>query len=274
MSADRLDAPNSELPAVRRSRVVAFVESVAQAGVHEIAEQFDVSPDTIRRDLTALDADGRLTRTRGGAIANSVLNSPDRELRVRKRLQEVEKATIGRIAAGLISDGAVVALNGGTTTLAVARSLGDRRDLTVATTSLSIPFEIPAHAVRNLYVFGGDVRLSSQVTIGSPVHPDDAVLDRVHFNVAVIGVGGVTEDGYSVSNLGEAASIARMIRRADTCIVVADATKYHRSQFAFLAPLGDAHHFVSDSPPPPTIGQALLRSGVQLHTEETVTNDV
>lgn len=254
-----------ELPAVRRDRIVGFVETTRQASVHEIAEQFEVSTDTVRRDLTALHKEGKVTRTRGGAVANSLLNSPDRELRIRQMLQEQEKARIGELAAPLIPNAAVVAFNGGTTTLAVARNLTEHRELTVATNNLSIPFEIPPHSVNNLYVFGGDVRFSSQVTVGFTSFPDVEVPGMVHFDLAIIGVGGVTTEGFSVSNLGEASMMRQMIRRSTTVVIVTDTTKFNRHQFALVAPLDSAHHLVTDSPPPPDVHEALEAAGVQLH---------
>lgn len=269
MSGEAAEAGSTELPAVRRGRIVTYVESVRQASVHEIAAQFEVSPDTIRRDLIDLHQDGLLSRTRGGAMANSALNSPDRELRIRQQIQDTEKKRIGALAATLIGNGAVVAFNGGTTTLAVARCLTDHRELTVATNNLSIPFEIPTHAVKNLYVFGGDVRFSSQVTVGFAAFPDTGDPGTVHFDVAVIGVGGVTAEGYSVSNLGEASMMRHLIRRATRVIVVADATKNNRPQFALVAPLDAAHDFVTDTPPPPELTEALEGSGITVHCEQT-----
>lgn len=271
---DASDPAGGELPAVRRDRIVGFVEAARQASVHEIADHFDVSPDTVRRDLTVLHKDGQLTRTRGGAVANSLLNSPDRELRVRQMLQEQEKARIGELAAPLIRNAAVVAFNGGTTTLAVARNLTDHRELTVATNNLSIPFEIPSHAVNNLYVFGGDVRFSSQVTIGFTSFPDVEVPGMVHFDIAIIGVGGVTTEGYSVSNLGEASMMRQMIRRSTTVVVVTDATKFNRHQFALVAPLDSAQHLVTDSSPPPDVQEALEAAGVLLHVDAPDNDDL
>ncbi|ROR73146.1 DeoR/GlpR family DNA-binding transcription regulator [Bogoriella caseilytica] len=255
----------AELPAVRRERIVEYVEQVQQASVHDIAEEFAVSADTVRRDLIALHKRSMLTRTRGGAVANSVLDSPDREIRIRQQLKEPEKRAIGARAAQLIPSEAVVAFNGGTTTLAVAQHLGAHRNLTVATNNLSIPVEIPQQAVRNLYVFGGDVRFSSQVTIGFASFPDADAPGMVHFDLAIIGVGGVTPEGYSVSNLGEASMMRQLIRRSTTVVVVADSTKFYRTQFSLLTSLDAADHLVTDVAPPHELSEAISRAGVELH---------
>lgn len=265
MSGLDADPGGSELPAVRRGRIVKFVETARQASVHEIAEQFDVSPDTVRRDLIELHKQGVVTRTRGGVMANSVLDSPDRELRIRQQLQEAEKDTIGRLAARLISNGAVVALNGGTTTLAVARHLSDHRNLTVATNNLSIPFEIPTQAVTNLYVFGGDVRFSSQVTVGFASFPDVGASGMVHFDITIMGVGGITTEGFSVSNLGEASMMRQLQARSTRVVVVADATKVNRAQFALVSALDTIDDLVTDQRPPEELYDALTEAGVTVH---------
>ncbi|WP_159622089.1 DeoR/GlpR family DNA-binding transcription regulator [Ruania rhizosphaerae] len=265
MSEETAESGGAELPAVRRGRIVDFIESMRQASVHEIAEEFDVSPDTVRRDLIELHKDGLLSRTRGGAIANSVITSPDRELRIRQQLQESEKKRIGSFAAGLIPNGGVVAFNGGTTTLAVARNLSDHRDLTIATNNLSIPFEVPTHAVRNLYIFGGDVRFSSQVTVGQASFPDLGDPGTVHFDTAVIGVGGITSEGFSVSNLGEAGMMRHLIKRSTRVIVVADSTKFNRPQFALVAPLSAADDLVSDAAPPEALRTMFDELGIVVH---------
>jgi DeoR/GlpR family transcriptional regulator of sugar metabolism len=255
--------PGGELPVVRRGRVVDYVDSVRQASVHEIADHVEVSVDTVRRDLTTLHKLGLLTRTRGGALANSALTSPDRELRVREQLQEREKEGIGRLAATLVEHGAVLGFNGGTTTLAVARCLTDHRDLTVATNNLSIPFEIPVQSVRNLYVFGGEVRFSSQVTVGSTSFPDTEA-GMVHLDVAVIGVGGVAPEGYYVSNLGEASMMRQMVQHSSRVVVVADSTKFSRHQFALVTSLEAADHLVTDAEPPAELRAALEDAGVEV----------
>lgn len=255
------EASGSELPAVRRDRIVGYVDSMRQASIHEIADHVDVSLDTVRRDLAALHRAGMLTRTRGGAVANSVLNGRDRELRVRRELQEQEKARIAECAVGYIDDNSSLGLNGGTTTLAVARALSTRRNLIVATNSLSIPFEVSEQAVKHLYIIGGDVRFSSQVTLGHSTFADEVVPGIANFDTVVIGVGGLTPEGASVSNLGEAAVTRQMVRRALRVVVVADSTKFNRRQFAMAATLDEIDYLVTDAAPPAQIREPIEAAG-------------
>src|SRR3954471_20120213 len=99
------------LPAGRKADLAAFVGEVGQVTVANLAERFDVSPDTIRRDLDQLDADGVLIRTHGGAISLQAVPRPDTGLDVRLRLQTTAKDQIGALAAGLVEDGTALMIN-------------------------------------------------------------------------------------------------------------------------------------------------------------------
>jgi DeoR/GlpR family transcriptional regulator of sugar metabolism len=255
------------LPAGRKAELASYVADVGQVTVAKLAERFAVSPDTIRRDLDQLDADGLLIRTHGGAVSLSAVPRPDTGLDVRMRLQTSAKERIGALAASLVEDGSAVVIDAGTTTLAVVRHLRDQRELTIATNSLRLPAEISPDVYRDLYVFGGQVRLSAQATVG-PVSfqmtPAGADVE-VRFDLALIGVGAVHADsGYSTSNLGEAAMMAEMMDRAARVAVLADHSKFGRHLFAQIAELGRADYLVTDTAPPHELSEALDEAGVKV----------
>ena len=265
------DAVVRRLPAGRKAELAAYVAEVGQVTVARLAERFDVSADTIRRDLDQLDSDGVLIRTHGGALSLSAFPRPDTGLDVRARMQTSAKDTIGTLAAGLIPDGSSLLINAGTTTLALTRHLRDHRDLTIATNSLAIPAEIAPRCFRDLYVFGGMVRLSAQATIGPvafPVMPGREVDIRCDF--ALIAVGAVSHDGgFSTSNLGEAAMMSEMMACAAEVVVLADSTKFGRRLFAQVAELGRADRLVTDAAPPEDLAEALRAAGVEVLTPQS-----
>lgn len=239
--------------------------------VSRLAERFDVSLDTIRRDLDQLDADGVLIRTHGGAVSPSALPRPDTGLDVRRRVQTAAKDRIGALAAGLIEDGTSILINAGTTTLAVVRHLRDHRDLTVATNSLQIPSEIAPTTFRDLYLFGGAVRVSAQATVG-PVVFANSLNGRdvdIQCDLALIGVGAVAPGiGYSTSNLGEAAMMREMMERAAKVAVLVDSSKFGRRLFAQVAEVGRADYLVTDTEPPGDLADELARGEVQIVTPD------
>jgi len=263
------DGAARRLPAGRKAEVAAYVSEVGQVTVARLAKRFDVSADTIRRDLDQLDTDGVLVRTHGGAVSLSALPRPDSGLDVRARVQASAKDRIGALAAGLVPDGSSLLINAGTTTLALVRHLSEHRDLTIATNSLALPAELSPKVFRDLYVFGGAVRASAQATVGPvafPVLPGGGEVD-IRCDMALICVGAVShESGYSTSNLGEAAMMSQMMSRASQVAVLADSTKFGRRLFAQVADLGKADWFVTDAPPPEDLAEALRSAGVEILT--------
>ncbi|MFJ4044507.1 DeoR/GlpR family DNA-binding transcription regulator [Microbacterium sp. NPDC089987] len=253
------------LPVGRKADLAAYVEQAGEVTVGRLAEHFGVSIDTIRRDLDQLDREGVVIRTHGGALrAEGQLK--DRALDVRLRMQTEEKEKIGRLAAGLVDEGAVVMLNAGTTTLAVARALRNHRDLTIATNNLRIPAEISPSAFRDLYVFGGAVRAITQATTGPvafTMTPGGPEVD-IRCDLALIAVGAVDEDGFSTSNMGDATMMAEMIQRAERTAILADSSKFGRRLFAQVTTLERVDYVVTDSPPAPAFATALAQAEVEL----------
>ena len=261
-------SPRRRLPAGRKADLAAYVEQVGEVTVGDLAEHFNVSIDTIRRDLDQLDREGVVVRTHGGAVSATDGQLKDRALDVRLRMQTEEKEKIARLAAGLIDDGAVVMLNAGTTALALARALRNHRDLTIATNNLRIPAEISPSAFRDLYVFGGAVRAITQATTGPvafTMTPGGPEVD-IRCDLALIAVGAVDEAGYSTSNLGDAAMMSEMIQRAERTAILADSTKFGRRLFAQVTPLDRADYIVTDAPPAPVFATALAQAEVEVIT--------
>jgi DeoR family transcriptional regulator, fructose operon transcriptional repressor len=269
VKADTKDRPR-HLPAGRKARLAAYVAEAGQVTVGTLAEHFDVSIDTIRRDLDQLSAEGVLVRTYGGAVSLSTVSRVDRAVDVRLNLQKTEKEKIAALAASLVEDGSTIMINGGTTTLALARHLHNHRDLTVATNNLLVPPAMSPPVIRDLYVFGGAVRSITQATIG-PVSLRVAggfELD-LRCDLALIGVGAVSVDaGYSTSNLGEAAMMREMMSRAARVAILADSSKFGRRLFAQISELGSADYLITDASPPPDLLEALSENDVEVITQK------
>jgi DeoR family fructose operon transcriptional repressor len=268
-SSGKINASVRRLPAGRKTDLAAYIREVGQVTVAELADRFGVSLDTIRRDLDQLDADGIIIRTHGGALSPSGAPRTDTALDIRRRVQTEAKEQIGALAATLVTDGSTLLINAGTTTLAVARHLRDRRNLIVATNNLQLPAEIPATVFREMYVFGGTVRLSAMATIGPVTFRNmlnGADID-VRCDLALIAVGAVSADaGYSTSNIAEAAMMREMMDRAARVAILADSSKFGRQLFAQVAQLRRANYFVTDASPPPELAEALRHHDVKVLT--------
>jgi len=239
----------------RHERLNALLEYLAREGqldVHEAAGELDVSTATIRRDLDHLAQQQMLTRTRGGAVANSV--SYDLPLRYKTARQASEKQRIGAAAAKLVPAGATVGLNGGTTTTEVARALATRVDLhgdrsepsvTVVTNAVNIANELTVRSHVKIVVTGGVARAQSYELIGPLA---SRVLNELTLDIVFLGVDAFdAEAGAAAHNEGEASTNALMVGRASQVVVVSDSTKLGKRAFARICDTAAVQILITDS---------------------------
>jgi len=249
------------LPAKRRSDIARFAKQLGQITVTDMSARFEVSLDTIRRDLDILADQGLILRTHGGAVPSESMAAADSPFEQRISARQDAKERIGRAAAKLIAPGETLIVNGGSTAVAFAASLGDLTRLTIVTNNLGLPSAFPASAVANLYLLGGEIRSGAHITLG----PVGFVGTRqIAADTAVIGIGGITEDGCSTSRIEEATMIAAMIAAARRTIVIADSAKFGRTGFAVVAPLDQIDVLVTEVEPSGRLKEALDAAGVRL----------
>lgn len=226
----------------RAERLNAVLDLLAEAGqveVDDIVVKLDVSAATARRDLDALASQQLLTRTRGGAIGQSV--AYDLPIRYKREQHAPEKLRIAQAASALVPRGAVVGLCGGTTSTAVATVLGSRPDLmepsphaslTVVTNAINIAAQLVMRPQIKTVVTGGVVHARSYELVGPY---SDVVLEKITMDIAFIGVNGIDPlVGATVHDEGEASVNSLMARRATRAVVVADSSKIGRKAFATL----------------------------------------
>ena len=262
LTADTRFAPE------RQAAIVGLLNRDGRVVSTVLAREFGVSIDTVRRDLDQLSAEGVLVRTYGGAVSLSTISRTDRAVDQRLTIQEQEKEKIAALAAALVQDGSTIMINGGTTTLALARELRQHRDLTVATNNLLVPGALPPTAIRDIYFFGGAVRSLTLATIGPVSFRANSGADLdISCDLALIGVGAVSADaGYTTSNLAEAAMMQEMVSRAARVAILADSSKFGRRLFAQVSELSAADYLITDAMPPPDLRDALAASEVELIT--------
>lgn len=255
-------------PGGRKHEIERYLDHVGHATVAALAERFDVSADTVRRDLEELRAEGAILRSHGGATSTRYQSGGDFPLLQRIEVNDERKQRIGARAASLIEDGMTILLNGGSTILAMLPHLSARRGLTVVTNNLLVSPNMAEGALRNLYVVGGAVRVMSQVTIGPLVFPaseQSAASHRIAADIAFISVGGVSADsGFTTSDLAEARMMREMMAAANRAVVVADGTKVGVRRFAQIASLDAAQALITDDDVPPDLAQALEDAGVDV----------
>jgi len=227
--------------------------------LEELAKAIDASESTIRRDLNYLDRQGVLKRTHGGAIFIGD-GPPLPALEERSTSQIEEKRAVARAAVARIRDGDAVLLDGGTTTLEVARLLVGR-SLQIVTNSLPIANLFASSRETDLVMLGGYVYPKTGVALG-PLTV--RMMEDVHVHQTVLSVGGITAKGFFNSNLLLAETERRMMECADEVVVVADHTKVGRQNLAFLCELSAVDTLVVDRGLSPAQREWIEQAGPQL----------
>ena len=225
----------------RRQRVLDLVSRRGFVALTDLAQTIQVSPSTIRRDLDYWHQQGALRRTHGGAMfVGDAATLP--ALEERSAIQLDEKKAIARTAAARVDDSDTVLIDGGTTTLEVARLLVGR-PLQIVTNSLPIANLFASSRETDLVLLGGYVYPKTGVALGPLTI---RTMEDMHVHQVIMSCSGIASGGLFNSNLLLVETQRQMMRCADEVVVVADHTKIGRSALAFLCDLGEVDTLIVD----------------------------
>jgi DeoR/GlpR family transcriptional regulator of sugar metabolism len=243
----------------RRQKVLELVSQQGFVSLTDLAKSIDASESTLRRDLEYWDQRGIIKRTHGGAVyVGDGASLP--ALEERSASQVEEKRLIAETAAARIRDGDAVLLDGGTTTLEVARMLVGR-SLQIVTNSLPIANLFASSRESDLIMLGGYVYPKTGVALG-PLTV--RMMEEIHVHQTILSVGGITAKGLFNSNLLLAETEQQMMRCADEVVVVADHTKIGRQALAFLCELGAVDTLIVDRRLTPAQHELIAAAGTNV----------
>jgi DeoR family fructose operon transcriptional repressor len=234
--------------------------------VNDLAEEFSVSPSSIRIDLNELEARGILERTHGGAIISETLDgrliTEKSPFEARTMLLQSEKEAIGRAAAALVADGDTLMIDAGSTTVYVARYLGSKRNLTVVTNAVTLVPDLMAIPDVQTYVTGGALDRRFATLVGEMTLD---TIGRFRTARAILGMDGISVDGgLSVTDPAVAATKHKMMAASEQLIVIADHTKLNQMSLYIIAPLETMDILVTDSGAGSDIVEAIRACGPQV----------
>ena len=246
----------------RRSKILELAEQMGYVSLQQLSSAVDASESTVRRDLEYLDHQGQIHRTRGGAAYSGESLT---DLSIREIHASTEKRAIAQQTAELISEGETVLLDGGTTTLEVARHLAGRT-LQVVTNSLPIASLLMNQDQIELIFIGGYVYPKTGVALG-----DQAVeaLRNIYVSRLVMSAGGVTSEGLFNSNALLVDTERQMIRAAERVMLVADHSKFGQRALSHLCPLNEVDQVVTDTGLSGKWQEVLTEQGIIVHLAET-----
>lgn len=249
------------LAAQRKDRILSLLRADGRIVAKELAAAWDLSEDTIRRDLRELAADGLLHRVHGGALPASPAVA---DFAARTAIGTDAKTAVARLAAGLVRDGQTVAVDGGTTARELARLLPPDLRATVVTHSPTIAVELAGHAVVEVIVIGGRLFKHSVVASGAAAHE---AIGRVSVDAFFLGVTGIHPTaGLTTGDADEAAVKRAWVRRAAETYVLGSSEKIGAASAFEVVPLADVTAVLTDDGAPEREVAELRAAGVDVRT--------
>jgi DeoR/GlpR family transcriptional regulator of sugar metabolism len=240
----------SVLPEERKNEILKDLNKMGKVKVMELVEQFQVSEETIRRDLMLLEEKGLLKRVYGGAI-KSVFQFEEPPFSQRTTVNQEAKGRIGKKAVELISNGDVVAIDVGTTTLEFAKVIENKNDITIITNSLPVSSVLTESLNQNKFsgqilLLGGQIDPKQQSISGSLT---EHLLNQFNIDKAFISAGGVSiKNGVSNYHLHETMVSRKMVEVSKHVILLSDYSKMGVDTFCKVCPLEKLDVIVSDQP--------------------------
>lgn len=246
---------------IRQQSIAEWLQKTQSASIQDLSEQFQVSDETIRRDLRYLAQQGLVEKFHGGVR----LNEERTEAPFQRRMREMAdaKRLIGIAASALIADKSTVFLDNSSTSCFLARQLALRSGLTVITLSLEVAKILSASGQRHRVILpGGELRVDDQTLIGA-----DAIRFASQFtpNYCIISVAAVSpEHGCMDFDLFETEFKRVMMPLAETVILLADSSKFRKSGLIKVCDLAAFDIMVTEAAPPAVIADQLDHADTSL----------
>lgn len=248
-------------PKDRQAIILEIVATDGEASVDALAARFDVSAETIRRDLRDLASTGALYKVQGGA--RRIRLSSENSFEERRFEQAEAKAAIARTLGAMIEPGEKVFLDTGTTTLACAEELAQIEGLTVVTNSFRIANRLGAGPAKTrIYAIGGAWAPDNAETVGPMAMQQIASFQA---DRAIVGVAALdAEAGAMDADFDEAQVAQAMIGHANQVIILAHSEKFDRRAAFRVCRLADIDVLVCDKHPGGELARALEQAGVEV----------
>jgi DeoR family fructose operon transcriptional repressor len=257
-----IDPTAQTLFAVERRRLmVERLKARGRLDAADLAREFDVTSETVRRDLAALAELGLLQRVHGGALPAEVAETvPD--LDVRTGRMPLEKEWIAATAAKLLPTTGAVFIDAGSTTLGLADHVPQRDELTIVTNSLPLAMVLAARGGPTVKTLGGAVRGSALAEVGPWAIQN---LASLHLDLAIVATSGVSlEHAFSTPTSSEAEIKRAVIRSAARVVVLCDHTKIGSNYLERFAELTDVSVLVTDAGADSKQIDALRSAGLEV----------
>lgn len=247
----------------RQKAIAEWIAHNRRAAVSDLATRFDVTTETVRRDLDRLEGGGMIRRVHGGAVAPSSLAVMELGFVERQDRHAAQKDDIATAALQLVpAPGGSMIFDGGTTTGRLGAILPTDRELTVLTNAVPLAARLAGQGNISLRLIGGQVRGVTHTAVGETA---TAALASVRVDVVFMGANGITNEfGASTPDAAEAGTKRAMIRAGRQVVVLADSSKFGEEHLHSFAACDQIDVVVTDAGADPTWVAALEAAGVRV----------
>lgn len=244
----------------RQEKILELVRRRGFAAIEALAEEFGVTPQTIRRDVNGLCRQALLRRYHGGAGLPSSVENLD--YGTRQVLCLAEKRAIARLLAAKVPDAASLFINIGTTTEEVAKSLLGHKDLRVITNNLNVAAVMSGNPGFEVIVAGGILRARDRGIVG------EATIDQIRqfrADIGIIGISGIEPDGTLVDfDYREVRVAQTIIAQSRRVYLAADHSKFARTAMVRLGDLSQIDALFTDRLPPRALRSLMAGYGTRI----------
>ena len=259
-SADARERETEMLAIERKNEILNRLRNDKRVLVSELAEFYNVTEETIRRDLDKLEKEGYATKTYGGAILGNSTKT-DLSYTVRNKANVEAKKVIASLVTGLIEDGDHLMIDHSSTCYFTVKKLREKKNLTVITNSVELASELCTIEGWNVYMTGGQLRPESMALSGPASFE---VLHTYHVDKTLFSCKGIDmEGGITDSNDLHAELKHAMVRAAKRPILAVDSSKFDKISFVDIAKLNEISIVVTNARPSAEWMRCFARLGIQ-----------
>ena len=245
----------------RKKEIISKLSLEGKVIVSELAREFGVTEETIRRDLEKLDRDGLASKTYGGAVAkhNSTIDLP---YSVREGVNVIQKQMIADRLASLISDGERIMVDSSSTSLYLIKRLKNKKDLTIITNSVKVLLELADMQNWTVLSTGGMLKKGALSLTGSSA---EKMINSYHVDTVICSCKGLDISlGVTDSNENDSIIKRAMISSAERKILALDSEKFDKKSFVKVCDVTDMDMIVTDKEPSDKWLSLCAESGIEL----------
>jgi DeoR family fructose operon transcriptional repressor len=247
----------------RQQAIARLVTQRGRLSVNQLAREYDVTTETVRRDLSTLERLGLVRRVHGGVVPPSSLSLIESGIRERDQVNTETKERIARVALEqLPSEGGTVLLDAGSTTVRLAMLFPPDLKLTVITHAVPIAARLAGLRHIDLHLLPGRVRRTTQAAVGAETVE---ALSHLRVDVSFVGTNGITPGhGLTTPDPDEAAVKRGLVESGRRVVVLADGSKFGIETAVRFASAAEVDVLVTDAEASVTERRALAKAGVEV----------